>query len=119
MAVAKRQGREKPAKIEQRKVKGRSKDQSGDFRENKQQSWLAQSAQGRPRGKRKHIKGGAKALSFSLSLPHVCALFLFLSPSLSPNTGTVLHSLLFHLWVGMPSRFEDGFSCYLLNKIEL
>ena len=26
MAVAKRQGREKPAKIEQRKVKGRSED---------------------------------------------------------------------------------------------
>ena len=33
MAVAKRQGREKPAKIEQRKVKGRSEDQSDeDFR---------------------------------------------------------------------------------------
>ena len=32
MAVAKRRGRENPAKIEQRKVKGRSKDQSEDFR---------------------------------------------------------------------------------------
>ena len=32
MAVAKRQGREKPAKIEQRTVKGRSEDQSEDFR---------------------------------------------------------------------------------------
>ena len=32
MAVAKRQGREKPAKIEQRKVKGRSKDRSENFR---------------------------------------------------------------------------------------
>ena len=32
MAVAKRQGREKPMKIEQRKVKGRSKDQSENFR---------------------------------------------------------------------------------------
>ena len=31
MAVAKRQGREKPAKIEQRKVKGRSEDQSEDL----------------------------------------------------------------------------------------
>ena len=30
MVVAKRQGREKPAKIEQRKVKGRSEDQSED-----------------------------------------------------------------------------------------
>ena len=32
MAVAKRQVREKPAKKEQRKVKGRSEDQSEDFR---------------------------------------------------------------------------------------
>ena len=32
MAVAKREGREKPAKIEQRKVKGRSEDQSKDLR---------------------------------------------------------------------------------------
>ena len=32
MAVAKRQGREKPAKIEQRKLKGRSKDRNEDFR---------------------------------------------------------------------------------------
>ena len=32
MVVAERQGREKPLKIEQRKVKGRSKDRSEDFR---------------------------------------------------------------------------------------
>ena len=32
MAVGKRQGREKPSKIEHRKVKGRSEDQSEDFR---------------------------------------------------------------------------------------
>ena len=32
MAVAKRQGKEKPGKTEQRKVKGRSKDWRGDFR---------------------------------------------------------------------------------------
>ena len=32
MAVAKRQGREKPVKTEQRKVKGRSEDRSEDFR---------------------------------------------------------------------------------------
>ena len=32
MAVAKRQGREKPAKIEQRKVKERFEDRSEDFR---------------------------------------------------------------------------------------
>ena len=38
MAVAKRQGREKPVKIEQRKVEG----QSDDLRWDKQHSWLAQ-----------------------------------------------------------------------------
>ena len=32
MVVAKRQGREKPVKIEQRKVKGRYEDGSEDFR---------------------------------------------------------------------------------------
>ena len=32
MVVAKRQGREKPVKIEQRKVKGRYEDWSEDFR---------------------------------------------------------------------------------------
>ena len=32
MVVAKRQGREKPTKIEQTKVKARSEDQSEDFR---------------------------------------------------------------------------------------
>ena len=32
MAVAKRQGREKLRKIEQKKVKGRPKDRSEDFR---------------------------------------------------------------------------------------
>ena len=32
MAVVKIQGRKKPAKIEQRKIKGRSEDQSEDFR---------------------------------------------------------------------------------------
>ena len=52
MAVAKRQGREKPSKIEQRKVKGRSEDLSEDLRWNKQHSWLAQFTQGRPRGRK-------------------------------------------------------------------
>ena len=32
MAVSKRQGGEEPVKIEHRKVKGRSEDQSEDFR---------------------------------------------------------------------------------------
>ena len=38
MAVAKRPGREKPAKIEQRKVRR----PSGNLRYNKEHSWLAQ-----------------------------------------------------------------------------
>ena len=42
MAVAKRQGRGKPMKTEQRKVKARSEDRSEDFGWNKQYSWLAQ-----------------------------------------------------------------------------
>ena len=50
-------------------------------------------------GREKQVKRGAKALS------------LFL-----PRTGA-LFSL--RLWVDMPSRLEDGFSCYYLNKIEL
>ena len=111
MAQAKRQGREKPAKIEQTKIKERSEDQSEDFRQNKQHSWLAQFAQGRPRGRKKHIKGGAKALSLSLfpacvrsfspPTPHVPALFLFLSLSLSPTcwgTLPVFGSTCPHTW---------------------
>ena len=42
MVVAKRQGREKPMKIGQRKVKTRSEDRSEDLWQNKQLSWLAQ-----------------------------------------------------------------------------
>ena len=36
--------------------------------------------------------------------------------SLSPAGGALFFS---HLWINMPSHFEDGFSCYYLNKIEL
>ena len=93
MVVAKRQGREKPAKIEQRKVKGRSKDRSEDLKKNKQHSWLSPICIRQAQGEgKKHIKGGAKALSLSLSLPRVCALFLSLS---LPCAGALLHSLLF------------------------
>ena len=52
MAVAKRQGRGKPTKIEQGKVKGRSEDRSEDCSQNKQHSWLAQLTEGRPRGRK-------------------------------------------------------------------
>ena len=61
-------------------------------------------------GREKHIKRGPKrALS--------CALSLALSLSLSPQHAGVLFSS--RLWIYMPSPLEDGFSCYLLNKIEL
>ena len=111
MAVSKRQGREKPAKIEQRKVKGRSKDQSEDFRQNKQHSWLSPICIGQVEvEEKKHIKGGAKhARSHSLSLSSMHRLLLSLSPLPPTPPCTLLHSLL----------FKDGFSCYLLNKIEL
>ena len=79
MAVAKRQGR--------------SEDQSEDFRQNKQHSWLSPICIGQAQVEEKNIKGGAKALSLRLSLSRVRALFSF---SLS-----------------LP------LSCYLLNKIEL
>ena len=80
MAVAKRQGR--------------SKDQSEDFRQNKQHSWLSPICIGQAQVEEKHIKGGAKALSHGLSLPRACALSLSLSlsnsHSLSPSHS---HSL--------------------------
>ena len=51
-------------------------------------------------GKETHIKREAKAL-LSLCLPRDGALFSLC------------------LLIDVPSRFEDGFSCYYLNKIEL
>jgi len=89
-----------------RKVKGRSEDQSEEFRQNKQHSWLSPICIGQAQVEEKTYKrrsqsAFSRTLSLSLSLPVHYTLF-----SLS-------------LWVGMPSHFEDGFSCYLLNKIEL
>ena len=55
MVVAKRQGRGKPVKIEQRKVKGSSKDQSEDFRQNKQHSWLSPICIGQAQVEEKNI----------------------------------------------------------------
>ena len=49
----------------------------------------------------KHINRGVKASSLSLSPPRAGALFSSC------------------LWIDVPSLLEDGFSCYLLNKIEL
>ena len=59
---------------------------------------------------KKKKKRGAKASS--LARVHS----LSLSPSPTRNTGTLFSSC---LWIDVPSHLEDGFSCYLLNKIEL
>ena len=56
MGVAKRQGREKPAKTEQRSVKERSEDWSEDLRQDKQHSWLAQLHKAGPWGEGKTYK---------------------------------------------------------------
>ena len=53
-------------------------------------------------GEDKHIKRGAKASSLSLVSP--------------PHAGALFSS---RLWMDVPSRLKDGFSCYLLNNIEL
>ena len=59
------------------------------------------------------------SLFSSLSLSHACvrllalSFFLFLSP---PRDGVLFFS---HLYINVPSSLEDGFSCYLLNKVEL
>ena len=98
--VAKRQGREKHKKIEQRKVKGRSKDRIKDLRKNKQHSWLSPICIGQAQGEeKKHIKGEAKGPG--VSVPCVRALSLSLSLFLSS---------LRVFWVGVPSCLEDVFS---------
>ena len=91
--------KDKEEKSLRKQNKGKSEDHSEDLRQNKQHSWLAQFTQGKPGRRKKHIKRGAKALS------------------LSPACAGVLFSSC--LWVDMPSRLEDGVSCYYLNKIEL
>ena len=91
MVVTKRQGREKPAKIEQRKVWGLE--------------WGLQVEHtallaipiciGQPQGEGKtYKKRSQRALS--------CAC-----------TGAFFSS---RIWVDMPLHFEDGFSCYYLKK---
>ena len=95
MAVAKRQGREKPAKIEQRKVLRTGVRTSGET--NNTPGWPNLHRTGP--GSEKHIKREAKASSLSL-----------------PRAGVLFSS---YLWTDVPSRLKDGFSCYLLNKIEL
>ena len=89
MAVAKRQRRENRTK-EGRRTGVRT---SGKI--NNTPGWPNLHRTGP--GREKHIKRGAKA------------------SSLSPAWG---HSSL-RVWIDVPSCLEDGFSCYLLNKIEL
>ena len=78
MVVAERQGREKPAKIEQ----GRSEDPSEDLGQNKEHSWLAQFTEGRPRGGetyKEEPKGQGSSLHvFWVSMPsHLENVFSF------------------------------------------
>ena len=74
MAVAKRQGREKPAKTEQRKVKGRSRTR---VRTSGRTALLTKpNLHGAgPGGRKKHIKRGDKGLSLPRALgrssPHI------------------------------------------------
>ena len=96
----------KPVKTEQRVVKGRSEDR---VRPSGRAALLTKPNLHRagPVGIKKHQKRGQRALP----PPRVHKLFLSLSPRPPTlHTGALLHSLLF---------FEDGFPCYLLNKIEL
>ena len=67
MAVAKRQGREKPTKIEQRKVKGRSEDLRTGMRTSGRTALLTKPNLHRagPGGRKKQIKRGANSLSLS------------------------------------------------------
>ena len=100
MAVAKRQGR--------------SKDQSEDFRQNKQNkqhSWLSPICIGQAQVEEKTYKRRSQS-AFSGTLSPVCmrarALSLFLSLSFSLPTRS-----------STPFSSSLGFSCYLLNKMEL
>ena len=94
MAVAKRQGR--------------SEDQSEDFRQNKQNkqhSWLSPICIGQAQVEEKTYKRRSQS-AFSWTLSPVCMRTLSLSFSLPTDSSTLFSSSL-------------GFSCYLLNKMEL
>ena len=105
MAVAKRQGRSKEGLRTRVRTTGRT---ALLTKPNLQRA--------SPGGRKKHIKRGAKGLSLPLSrsLMPMLSLSLSITPHPpnphTPHAGALLYSLLF---------FKDGFSCYLLNKIEL
>ena len=86
MAVAKRQRR--------------SKDQSEDFRQNKQNkqhSWLSLICIGQAQVKEKTYKRRSQSAFSGLSLSRACARALSLSLFLPPHA--LLHSLLFKSWI--------------------
>ena len=115
MAVAKIQGRGKPAKTEQSKVKGRSRPgvrTSGGAALLPKPS-VHRTGPGGRKTYKKRSQGFSLSLSLSLSLsfPHVSTLFLSLC--LSPARWALFSS---RLWIDVPSHREDGFSCCYLNK---
>ena len=87
------------------KREGRSEDQSEDFRQNKQHSWLSPICIGQAQVEEKTYKRRSQS-AFSQTL----SLSLTLSPSLPlplpKHSSTLFTSSL-------------GFSCYLLHKMEL
>ena len=97
MSVAKRQRRDKAR--ENRTKEGPRTGVRTSGKTNNTPGWTSLHRTGP--GRDKHINRGAKASSLSLSPLHAGALFSSC------------------LWIYVPSRPEDGFSCYLLNKIEL
>ena len=87
MVVAKRQGREKPAKIEQRKVRG---------------------LDGGPRAEQTALLASPVYIGQAQGEEKTCE-----------KKSQRARGLSSPCWVGMPSRLEDVFSCYFLNKTEL
>ena len=77
-----------------KKVKGRSEDQSEDFRQNKQHSWLSPICIGQAQVEEKTYQPRSQS-TFSGTLSPTCmrALSLFLPPQ------ALLHSLLFESWI--------------------
>ena len=99
MAVAKRQGRENPKKIKQRKVRGL------EWGPQVEQTALLASPIyiGQAQGEEETYKKRSQRA-------------VGLSPA---RTRTLSLSSLRIFWVGMPSHLEDVFSFYFLNKTEL
>ena len=84
------------------KRQGRSEDQSEDFRQNKQHSWLSPICIGQAQVEEKTYKRRSQS-AFSRTLPRACARSLSLSLSLFLSVflpaHALLHSLLFESWI--------------------